>query len=105
MITGTTAKIPSPDTTTTYYARWENVCGQSLCTEATVQVIQLPVKPDTLLTDTSFYCIGTVDYIQLSAIGGYGDTLSPWGQTVRWFIESCNGVSIGTGTTLSIPAP
>lgn len=105
VITGTTAKIPSPDTTTTYYARWENICGQSLCTEATAQVIQLPIKPDTLLVDTSNYCIGTVDYIQLSSIGGYGDTISPWGQTVRWFLEKCSGTSIGTGTTLSIPAP
>ncbi|MGC8864882.1 MAG: T9SS type B sorting domain-containing protein [Bacteroidales bacterium] len=105
VITGTTAKIPSPDTTTTYYARWENVCGQSQCTQVTAQVIQIPIKPDTLMVDTSYYCVGSVDYINLTAIGGYGDTISPWGQRVRWFIGSCNGTSIGTGTTLTIPAP
>ncbi|MCX6245029.1 MAG: gliding motility-associated C-terminal domain-containing protein [Bacteroidetes bacterium] len=57
--------IPSPTVTTTYYARWENACGNSTCASVTVTVLQdlpvsviitasqNPVCPGTLVTYTA----------------------------------------------------
>ncbi|NVO10448.1 MAG: endonuclease [Bacteroidales bacterium] len=36
--TGSPLSIASPTSTTTYYARWENSCGSSVCTSVTVNV-------------------------------------------------------------------
>jgi len=36
--TGNNLSIPSPTRTTTYYARWENTCGNSSCASVTVTV-------------------------------------------------------------------
>jgi hypothetical protein len=40
--TGNPLTIASPTTTTTYYARWENSCGNSTCESVTVTVFVLP---------------------------------------------------------------
>ncbi|MGM0649737.1 MAG: gliding motility-associated C-terminal domain-containing protein, partial [Bacteroidota bacterium] len=37
--TGNPLEIAQPTTTTTYYARWENACGQSICQDVTVNII------------------------------------------------------------------
>lgn len=103
--TGITANIPPPDTTTTYYARWENVCGESECDTIRINLIEIPLPPDTMAVDTNHFCPGTVDYITLNAIGGYGDTLSGLGETIRWFRKKCGGTEIGTGPEITIPAP
>ncbi len=103
--TGITASIAPPDTTTVYYARWENVCGESTCDTIRINLIEIPIPPDTMAVDTNHFCPGAVDYITLTAIGGYGDTLSAMGETIRWFRKKCGGAEIGTGTELTIPAP
>ncbi|HBS87703.1 MAG TPA: hypothetical protein DEA97_14160, partial [Bacteroidales bacterium] len=38
---GNSITIPSPNVTTTYYARWENLCGNSDCLSVTVDVSNL----------------------------------------------------------------
>ena len=43
--TGNPLVIASPTATTTYYARWENTCGNSTCASVTVTVLPLPVAP------------------------------------------------------------
>ena len=40
--TGTPLVLPSPSTTTTYFARWENGCGESTCASVTVTVLANP---------------------------------------------------------------
>ncbi|MFO0839201.1 MAG: M12 family metallo-peptidase [Phycisphaerae bacterium] len=40
---GTQLTIPVPTTTTTYYARWESVCGASTCGSVTVTVDEAPL--------------------------------------------------------------
>ena len=37
--TGNPLVVPSPTATTTYYARWENTCGESTCASVTVTVV------------------------------------------------------------------
>jgi gliding motility-associated-like protein len=102
---GTLVSIPAPDTTTVYFARWENECGESDCMPITIHVIEIPRPPDTIAVDTNYYCYGAVDYITLTAIGGYGDTISSLGERIRWFRKSCGSTTLGTGPTLTIPAP
>ncbi|MDO8587873.1 MAG: HYR domain-containing protein [Armatimonadota bacterium] len=43
--TGTPLVIPSPTVTTTYYARWENISGNSDCASVTVTVGEVPPPP------------------------------------------------------------
>lgn len=102
---GDSITISYPDTTTFFYARWENYCGESPCVSIPVNVVEIPSPPAQILSDTNYYCIGDVDYITLTAFGGYGDTLSPWGETLRWFVKSCGGATIGTRKNITIPAP
>ncbi|MDO9510957.1 MAG: hypothetical protein Q7J34_04300, partial [Bacteroidales bacterium] len=103
--TGTSIQIMVPPATTTYFARMENYCGTTPCDSVTITVIPLPTKPTLIEADTNFFCPGTVANITLTAIGGYGDTISGLGETLRWFLGSCGGMEIGTGTTITIPAP
>lgn len=106
-IIGTTPviTIAAPDTSTWYFARYTNTCGTSACDSTLITVIPNPVAPDTIVVDSNNYCVGTVQTVTLSIVGGYGDTLSSYGETVRWFINGCDGIEIGTGKTLEIPAP
>lgn len=102
---GISISIPAPDTTTTYFARWENYCGESECDSVKLYILEMPTAPDTISVDTNYYCANSVNFITLTAIGGYGDTISSHGETVRWFRKSCNGTMIGTGVNITIPAP
>jgi subtilisin-like proprotein convertase family protein/nitrous oxidase accessory protein NosD len=96
---GTPLIIPAPTTTTTYYARWINPCGASLCTSVTVTVYPNPVAPGSVTVSQNTWCSGSGPAnITLGAVGGSGDTF-------QWFTGSCGGTAIGTGTSLVIPAP
>jgi len=102
---GTTLQINSPTMTTTYYARLENHCGVTECDSVEVLVIPQATPPVLITVDTNYFCPNTVTNITLTAFGGYGDTLSGLGDTLRWFANSCGGLEIGKGATLTIPAP
>lgn len=95
--TGNPLTIPSPDITTTYFARWENACGASTCAQVTVHVIDLPVAPTLATATPNPICQGTA-YITLSATGGQGEIL-------KWYANGCGVQQVGTGTPLTIPAP
>jgi len=94
---GSPLTIPSPTVTTTYYARWENACGASLCASVEVHVIDLPLPPSSVSVNQNPICEGT-EYITLTATGGLGEIL-------KWYSDSCGGIEVGTGTPLTIPAP
>ncbi len=96
--TGSPLVIASPEQTTIYYAQWSNHCGVSPCDTVRITVKPLPIAPTTIKVDTNNYCPGSVSTITLNAIGGLGDTL-------EWFIGSCNGIKIGDVNPLVIPAP
>ncbi|PKP00755.1 MAG: hypothetical protein CVU11_17030, partial [Bacteroidetes bacterium HGW-Bacteroidetes-6] len=96
--TGNPLTIPSPIVTTTYYARWENNCGNSTCANTTVTVIQLPVAPSSAESDRDGFCADDAGNIALTARGGSGATL-------KWFTESCGGTEIGAINPLTIASP
>ena len=83
----------SPSSTTTYYGRWENSCGESQCNSVTVEVEQTITAPKSLSATKDTICVGSST--RLSYSGGSGETF-------RWFSGSCGGTSIGTGNDLTI---
>jgi gliding motility-associated-like protein len=83
----------SPATTTTYYGRWENGCGNSTCQSVTVTVNPLPVAPTSVTATSSTICAG--QSTTLSYSGGSGTTFN-------WYSGSCGGTSVGTGNNLSV---
>ncbi len=98
--TGNGLVIGAPLVTTTYFARWTNVCGSSLCASVTVDVTPDPVAPTSASASPGSYCSDSIPgSITLTAVGGSGDTL-------QWFDDSCGGSLIGTGNGLVVsPAP
>jgi gliding motility-associated-like protein len=78
--------IPSPVTTTTYYASWENFCGVSSCASITVTVIPVIPVSLTLTADHTFICPGTLVKFTASAINEGNSPVYTWtvnGNTVQ----------------------
>ncbi|NVO20895.1 MAG: hypothetical protein HXX13_14440 [Bacteroidetes bacterium] len=99
--TGTSLVIPSPIVTTTYFARWENGCGNSSCASITDTVLTLPIAPTSITASANPICAAAS--LILTAVGGNGGTgLNP---TVRWYTGSCGTTLVGTGTSITISAP
>ncbi|MDD4848266.1 MAG: SBBP repeat-containing protein [Bacteroidales bacterium] len=91
--------IDAPTDTTTYYAYWvSEFCGRSLCAAITVYVKPQPVMPESIVSDTNNFCVGSVDSIRLTAIAGSG-------RIVEWLSDTINYTIIGTGEHFSIIAP
>jgi gliding motility-associated-like protein len=95
---GNPLTLESPEISTTYYARWENSCGESECVSVNVEVVQSAQVPDQVLTSMNNICIDDSGNIELSVTGGNGTTL-------RWYEGSCEGTEIGTGNPLTIESP
>ncbi len=96
--TGNPLLISPPDSTTTYYALWENSCGVSACDSTTINVFDLPVTPHDVIADQDSVCENDQGNINLSVSGGSGTT-------VQWFTGGCGTNSIGSGNPLSTPSP
>lgn len=103
--TGAQLTVTAPDTTTWYYATYTNSCGESDCDSVAIHIIPNAIAPDTIFPNINDICIGSVEFITLQSVGGYGDTVSPHGQSLTWFLRECGGLIVGTGETISIPAP
>ena len=88
--TGSPLTIASPTSTTTYYARWENTCGNSSCASVTVTVTPLPADPGA--TGASRCGPGTVDLTASGSTGNY-----------RWWDASTGGTMVGTGSPWTTP--
>ncbi|MCK5787373.1 MAG: immunoglobulin domain-containing protein, partial [Chlamydiia bacterium] len=77
--------IQVPPVTTTYYARWENVCGESACDSVVINVVQEPVMITELEFEDNQICYNAYDSLRISAVGGEGDS-------IYWYAGfSCNG--------------
>jgi len=85
--------VVSPTTTTTYYGRWENTCGNSTCQSVTITVNPLPVAPTSVTATQTTICNGAST--TLSYVGGSGTTFT-------WYTASCGGTSVGTGNNLVV---
>jgi hypothetical protein len=96
--TGSTLIITAPSTNTTYYARWENGCGNSSCQSIAVIVNPLPIAPTSVSVDRNNFCSDDAGNITLTATGGSGNTFN-------WYTVSCGGTAVATGTSASIPSP
>jgi hypothetical protein len=83
----------NPTVTTTYYGRWENVCGESTCLEVTVNVNPLPESPSNVNVSDNNICSG--EAVTLSYSGGSGDSF-------EWYSGTCGGTSVGSGNDLSV---
>jgi gliding motility-associated-like protein len=82
----TILKIPAPEVTTTFYARWENACDTSACDSITIYIAQDPIVMDTMFFEDNNICFNTYDSLLLTAVGGLGDS-------IRWFEGTdCSGV-------------
>lgn len=66
---GNPLKIAAPQSTTTYFGRWETGCGPSACQSVTVNVFPLTTPPDSLTVNHNNFCQGTVPSITLGSLG------------------------------------
>ena len=91
--------IPSPDTTTKYFARWINDCGESECTESIRVMVTQPAEEVVVAdADSNYFCINTLDKVELRAFGGRGDT-------IIWYYDSLGYDPIPLDSIISINQP
>jgi len=79
----------TPSSSTTYYVRSEDACGNTNCVNIYVHVKPGPNPPTGLTADPSNVCPGNS-----TNLVGYA-TLGP-GESLQWHADSCNGPVIGT---------
>ncbi len=83
----------SPTSTTTYYGRWENECGNSSCKSLTITISQPATASTSVSATKTTICNG--ESSTLSYIGGSGDNF-------KWYSNSCGGTLAGTENSLSV---
>ncbi len=99
--TGSPLTVTPPCSSTTYYARWKNVCGVSACARVAVTVIPeeaVPTAPDSASASPQVFTVGYCSSIRLSAAGGRGDAL-------EWYRDKSQRDLVGRGNDLEVPAP
>lgn len=93
--------IAAPTSTTTYYARWETSCNNSICRYITVNVNQLPVLS---ISGTTPVCIGsTYTYTTNAGLSGYTWSL-PSGASGSSTTNTINVTFGSNGGTISVYA-
>ena len=66
--------------------------------ELSINVLQSPVAPVSVISDKNNYCANEGGNITLTAIEGAGDA-------VKWYGGGCGTTLLGSGTTLTLAAP
>ncbi len=97
---GNDITIPVPDSTHTYYVRYEGECDTSAAVGGTVNVLTLSVAPVSATSDMDSVCSG-IGSVILSYQGGTPGA----GAVAVWYDEASMVSSIGTGNDLTVPAP
>ncbi|MFA9391983.1 MAG: PKD-like domain-containing protein [Prolixibacteraceae bacterium] len=94
--TGSTLVLAVPSSTTTYYARYENSCGNSTCNSVTVNINANPSAPSNFSGDQSI-CFGasTPNLISVSS--------NP-NPAVDWYTASSAGTLLLSGSNSYTPA-
>lgn len=104
---GNNFKIPPPNVTTSYFAKWVTPCGISDCAETELIIYPPTTNPQMIVSDTNQICAGNLSEIQLVVVGGSGDS-------VVWFADACGGIPLDPSSffyqspkrdTIVIPAP
>jgi hypothetical protein len=85
--------LVTPSSTTTYYGRWENSCGESACESITITVVSDPLAPSSVNATATNICQG--ESTDLTYNGGSGDTF-------HWYTDGCGTTSVGTGNNLTV---
>ena len=98
--TGNDILVPVPDSTHTYFVRFEDECDTSIAIGGTVNIKSLSVAPVSATSDLDSVCSGMGSVI-LSYTGGIPGT----GAVAVWYDDASMVSSIGTGNDLSVPAP
>lgn len=93
--TGTSITV-TPTSTTTYFARVENACGNTVCVSKQIKVNTNSTSP-TSITSSADTTNG-VTAVTLNAVGG---TLGSYAR-YRWYSGSCGGTLVGTGSSITI---
>jgi hypothetical protein len=89
-------EVAAPTTTTAYYARWESNTDTSICVFTFVDVIPLPIAPDSIHVSQNVVCPG--EQVLLTAVGG-----SVAGNGVfNWYSGLCHQTYIGSGNSISV---
>ncbi len=83
----------NPATTTTYFGRWENSCGNSSCLNLTITVNDLPQLASSVSVNENVICEN--ESVVLSYTGGSGDDF-------YWYSVDCGNTFVGTGNNLSV---
>ena len=92
--------IATPDSTTTYYVRFEGSCDTTLARSVTVNINTLSIAPDSASSDRDDICPADGS-ITLSYTGGTLGT----GAAAEWYSDAAFTNNVGTGNNLIIPAP
>ena len=91
--------IPTPDTTTEYFAHWENTCGISSCSEKVRVSVIRPAEEVALAdADSNFFCRNVLASLQLRSFGGRGDT-------VIWYYDSLGLYPVPADSLISANQP
>jgi hypothetical protein len=77
----------------TYFGRWENGCGNSVCLPVTINVNPLPDEASSVGADYPNVCNGETPVLSYS--GGSGDVFN-------WYSDACGSVLVGSGNDLSV---
>ncbi|MDG2227432.1 MAG: gliding motility-associated C-terminal domain-containing protein [Flavobacteriales bacterium] len=86
----------TPGVTTTYFARAEGVCGNTICLSQTITVGVGAADPTSASLSVNNICPG--DTTELSVTG---PVLDP-GYTWVWYTGACGAVPVGVGTNLDV---
>ena len=86
----------TPGLTTTYFARAEGVCGNTICLSQTITVGVGAADPTSASLSVNNICPG--DTTELSVTG---PVLDP-GYTWVWYTGACGAVPVGVGETLDV---
>lgn len=101
--------IPTPDSTTIYFANWINDCGESGCTES-VRVRVTPPAEEVAIADadSNFFCRNTLNKLQLRAFGGRGDSVVWHYDSLGLYplpLDSILNITSAFGDTIEIVPP
>ena len=98
--TGSSILVDTPDSTTTWYVRFEGGCDNAVAVPGTVTIKSNSIAPVTAISDVDSICAGA-GVITLSYSGGSaGD-----GAVATWYADASLTESIAAGNDVSIASP
>ncbi|MBA7561018.1 hypothetical protein ES708_02652 [subsurface metagenome] len=98
--TGSSIVVNTPDSTSTWYVRFEGDCDTTVAVPGMLTIKTFSVVPASASADRDSVCAG-IGLITLSYSGGVQGT----GAVARWYDNASLANSIGTGNNLSISVP